>query len=617
MREIIDEIRKFNLKEILQTKFGLKFNNSNLALCPFHDDTRPSFSVRNDNGIWEWHCFGKCDTGGDYIDFRKGIDGTDFNETIKKIQSENELISQTGERNKKGNRKPIAIYIYRDEEGNPLYRKLKYKEKTYAFERLEDGKWKLGLNNTRRLLYNLPELKDSGYVFYLEGEKDCESLRELNFVATTAGSVNSWKEDFVEYFKDKSVSICLDVGNEIIAEKIALDLSRVTNKIKILQLPGLNEREQDITDWLEMMRDVSIDEKKKRLIELIKETPYYEPTISTQKPRIETLEEFLAREMPKREIIVQYHAEKEAVSILAGEHKRGKSLYATQLALRIAEGKDFLNFIVPKPRKILLYQQEISEPSMKERLTKMLKRYSPSVLENFLIKNTVGNLVKVTNSSHRKQIHEQVETYKPELIIFDPFSTFHNRKENDEKEMSEVIDYFYEIAKKFCVAVLLIHHYGKPSMVSRQGGHLLRGHSILGDRPDIIILFNRLPKKYQNSPLPYAQDNYAEVEFILRSDAKPDNLIIERDPENLWYREYDLYNQLGRKILPERVKNIIQENGGEMQQAELMMMLQKLASKQVAFNAIQEAKQRDYIESVPLKGQGNPILLKLKGREVF
>ena len=357
--------------------------------------------------------------------------------------------------------------------------------------------------------------------------------------------------------------------------------------------------------------DFDLTEIRKKFEELDK--------INIENPlKIETLQDFRQREIPRREIIMQYHAEKEAVSILAGKLKRGKSLYAMQMAFCIAAGKDFLGFSVPKPRKTLFINQEISESSTKERTDLMLASCEfPLLEENFLIINTVGNLIKITNPSHRAQLFRDIDQYEPDLIICDPFSSFHNKKENDEKEMSEVMDYFFEISKKFRVGIFLIHHYGKPSLAQRTGGHELRGHSILGDRPDIIILFNALPEKYKNSPLPHTIENYAEIEFILRSDAKPDNIILKRDPETLWYQVYDLYGQLGRKIRPERVIDIIREHGGKILRTELMEELLEYASKRVALKALQEAKEKYHIESESLPGRGNPVQLILKEKEVF
>jgi len=252
---------------------------------------------------------------------------------------------------------------------------------------------------------------------------------------------------------------------------------------------------------------------------------------------------------------------------------------------------------------------------MKERIDKMIQHKNDPLLGNFLKFTTTGNPLKITNSQHRTQIKKGIEENKPELVIFDPLSTFHTKNENDAKEMSKLLDFFFEIIKKFQISVFLIHHYGKPSIAQREGGHLLRGHSVLGDRADIIIGMQKLPTKYKSTALPLNHDCYAEIQYVLRNDANPGNLIVERNPKNLLYEVSNVYGQIGKKISPEMVHTIIKENEGKMRQAELMKQLPEKVSKPTVLQAINEAVEKDYIEKEPLPGRGNPVLLKEKKKE--
>ena len=613
-----EEIKRLPLRDMLITKYGMSFDRSSFAICPFHKggkENNPSFRVTQNNiGFWRWYCFG-CNEGGDYIDFRMKMDGTDFTETVKNIQSENSLKSEAKRRKNENSKRPIASFVYQDENGNQIYRKLKFENKEYTFERFENNEWKRGLNNTRRILYNLPGFINSNHVFLLEGEKDCETLKSFDFIATTPGSVNDWKEEFSKYFKDKEVFICLDVGNEKTAEKIANDLSKITKNIKILKLPGLTEREQDITNWFESMSQLSIEEKKVKLAEVISKTPQFKIKKVPHKHRAETIRELREREVSPREIFVKNWAEKEALTILGGEKKTGKSLLALNLGVNLALGNDFLGFKVPKPRKVLYIQQEIADWALRDRSDKLLQDNDSDLLDNFTIITTTGDLLKITSSKDREQILSHIEDIEPDLAIFDPFSTFHNKNENDASEMNEILDFFFEIIHKFHIGIFVIHHFGKPTLNKRDGGHLFRGHSVLADRPDINIVMRKISDKYKKMPLPYDYDCYSEIHFELRSDAKPGMLIVERNPDSLKYKTYDFYGFLGKKIPPIKVKEIIEDNGGEMLQPDLLSILCKMASYTVAWNAINEAKERGDIEIIPTQRRGNPNLLKTKKEE--
>lgn len=83
-------------------------------------------------------------------------------------------------------------YIYTDKNGNPLYRqtrKQEGKDKSFYSEKFVNGKWVKGLEGIDRVLYNLPSvIKAVGQaqkIYFVEGEKDVETLKEKGLVAST------------------------------------------------------------------------------------------------------------------------------------------------------------------------------------------------------------------------------------------------------------------------------------------------------------------------------------------------------------------------------------------------------------------------------------------------
>jgi len=53
--------------------------------CPFHEETKPSFSVNPEQNLW--NCFG-CDKGGDVIRFIELIDQVDFKEAVNRLSNQ-------------------------------------------------------------------------------------------------------------------------------------------------------------------------------------------------------------------------------------------------------------------------------------------------------------------------------------------------------------------------------------------------------------------------------------------------------------------------------------------------------------------------------------------------
>lgn len=56
-----------------------------VAPCPFHQETKPSFSVNDEQGLF--YCFG-CQAAGDLFDFYGRINGLDFRETLEQLAEE-------------------------------------------------------------------------------------------------------------------------------------------------------------------------------------------------------------------------------------------------------------------------------------------------------------------------------------------------------------------------------------------------------------------------------------------------------------------------------------------------------------------------------------------------
>ena len=80
-KEIIDEIKSKNdIVDVIGSYINL--NEKNKALCPFHDDHSPSFSVHKEKQIYK--CF-SCGESGNVITFVQKINGVSFEEALKML----------------------------------------------------------------------------------------------------------------------------------------------------------------------------------------------------------------------------------------------------------------------------------------------------------------------------------------------------------------------------------------------------------------------------------------------------------------------------------------------------------------------------------------------------
>ncbi|MBN1364242.1 MAG: hypothetical protein JW976_05485, partial [Syntrophaceae bacterium] len=94
-QETIDRIKQeINLADYVQSR-GVKLSKNGKeykGLCPFHEDTNPSFSVNPIMNLWFCH---SCNDGGDVIKFVEMKDKLSFQESVRKL-SGNGFATQPG-----------------------------------------------------------------------------------------------------------------------------------------------------------------------------------------------------------------------------------------------------------------------------------------------------------------------------------------------------------------------------------------------------------------------------------------------------------------------------------------------------------------------------------------
>jgi putative DNA primase/helicase len=154
---------------------------------------------------------------------------------------------------------PVRAYLYTDNFGEVVYRKVRYENpKRFVWEsRDAKGHWKAGLNGATRYLYRLPELISApdDCVYVTEGEKDTESARGLGLTATTSGGASDpWLPEFNKYFTGREVVILTDADGPgwVRGDKIAAELLPVAKTVRVVSFVGMGLPDHtDVTDWLE------------------------------------------------------------------------------------------------------------------------------------------------------------------------------------------------------------------------------------------------------------------------------------------------------------------------------------------------------------------------------
>lgn len=92
--DVIQAIKsRINLADMARRYVELRSVGSRLvAPCPFHQETKPSFSINEEQGTF--YCFG-CQASGDLFDFYGRLNGLDFKETLQALAEEAGVQLQT------------------------------------------------------------------------------------------------------------------------------------------------------------------------------------------------------------------------------------------------------------------------------------------------------------------------------------------------------------------------------------------------------------------------------------------------------------------------------------------------------------------------------------------
>ena len=263
------------------------------VLCPFHADTKPSFSLNLATGLWKCHnpeCPGS--EGGHIAALMAYLEGVDEGTAQQKIE---ELKVELAAPPQKTPKKKACPYSLTDVEAwhstlisNPDLLSTLAKSCSWTPETIV--KFKLGWMNGRvmipiidkdGIIVNVrqykpyassgepkvigvsgcnsaalwPETNLQGETIYImEGEKDCILANQcgLNAVTATSGA-GTFLTEWINYFQEKNVIIVYDIdeAGRKGAKRVLSLLSTVAHSVKNIALPITSPDNGDFTDFIQ------------------------------------------------------------------------------------------------------------------------------------------------------------------------------------------------------------------------------------------------------------------------------------------------------------------------------------------------------------------------------
>ncbi len=222
--------------------------------CPIHHGQNPNFVVDLKSGLF--NCFSKCGRGGNLLQFEMAIRGSSFSTACDEVlwlMGRSPAPKRSSRCSGGGGPRIVARYEYRDEQRTLLFRVCRTEPKAFYMEQPTPGyaAWVRNMKGVRRVLYRLPELiaRTAEPIFFVEGEKDADTLAQLGLLATTSpGGASGWRAEFAQTLAGRDIVIVPDgdLPGRRYASQVAADLLLANSSVRLIDLPN----GKDVSDFL-------------------------------------------------------------------------------------------------------------------------------------------------------------------------------------------------------------------------------------------------------------------------------------------------------------------------------------------------------------------------------
>ena len=240
-----------------------------VALCPAHDDSRPSLRIaEGDDGRCILHCRAGCEP--EAVVRALGIEFSDLKP--KKPDAARKPSAAQATPGFKTAREAVDAYCaqfgkryahaatYKDAQGNPQGVVLRFEfegaKKEVRPVWFFEGAWRMSTPPGVRPLYKLPSLKEEGRVWFVEGEKCADALEAPGFLVTTSsGGASALGNSDLGPLAGREVFVLPDedAAGTKYAESVKRKCEKLTPpaRVCVLRLRELKpESGEDVVEWI-------------------------------------------------------------------------------------------------------------------------------------------------------------------------------------------------------------------------------------------------------------------------------------------------------------------------------------------------------------------------------
>lgn len=166
--------------------------------------------------------------------------------------------------------------------------------------------------------------------------------------------------------------------------------------------------------------------------------------------------------------IEPYVLPKRGIWILGGLTGIGKSFVTTEIFRALTTGTrpfDCPHIAATQQCRVLYVEQEIGEYGLFSRMGRAFERHQKRTYEDYAFYISQDSKFELDTAEGIKYVAEAVRELRPNVLILDPISHFHESAESDNTEVGKLFRTLAEL-KESCVStdlsVIMAHHFKKP-----------------------------------------------------------------------------------------------------------------------------------------------------------
>lgn len=194
---------------------------------------------------------------------------------------------------------------------------------------------------------------------------------------------------------------------------------------------------------------------------------------------------------------------------VGAEPKVGKSWTVLEIIYALSTGTSFLGrFDVPERRKVVYIQEEDSLQRVLRRFKRILHGTpGRGIPEDDYLRWSVRVGFKIDAPQWIMNLRAELDSYKADVVILDVFNRFHAKNENDQAEMSALLETLTVLTREYGCAFIVVHHNKKAQAgLEMRPNQMLRGSGVLSGWSECSIYLRKGKQKNTFIIVPESKD---------------------------------------------------------------------------------------------------------------